>query len=116
MHSTVHTSPIFTYGSAIDPPSSPHDSSEESVTPKETPNPCNNITNPVPNVPAEPNSDPSLSYPTSPELSDSLDDDYYKHIRPSKNYKNKLQSKTSFQRVHGSYTQATYSRVQIKSH
>ena len=34
VHSLVQASLIFTYGSAIEPPSSPHDSLEESVTPK----------------------------------------------------------------------------------
>ena len=61
VHSLVHASPIFTYGSASDPPTPSHDSPAESVTPKVHPNPRNNPPNPVPYVPADPGSDPSLS-------------------------------------------------------
>ena len=55
----VHASPIFTYGSASDPPSPPYDSSAESVKPKGNTKPHNNPPNPVLNAPDEPDSDPS---------------------------------------------------------
>ena len=51
---------FFTYGTSSDPTSPSYDSSAEIVTPKVNPVPCNNPTNPVPNVPAYPDSDPSL--------------------------------------------------------
>ena len=59
VHSLVHLSPIFTYESASDPPSPPHISLSESVTPKGNTKPHNNPPNSVPNVPADPDSDPT---------------------------------------------------------
>ena len=56
VHSTVHTSPIFTYGSSIDPPSAPHDPLTEIMIPKGNTNPHNNPPNLLPNVPADPDS------------------------------------------------------------
>ena len=67
----VPASPIFTYGIASDPTSPFHDSSAEIVTPKGNPKPHNNTPNEVPNVLAEPDSDPSLSDSSSSDLSDS---------------------------------------------
>ena len=55
-------------------------------------------TNPilVPNVPAEPDSDPSLSYSSSSGSSDSSDDNYYKQIQYTNNNNNKFLSKKNF--------------------
>ena len=60
VHSPIHASRIFTYASARDPLSPLHESSVESVTHRGNPKSCNNPPNPVPNVPAESDSDPSL--------------------------------------------------------
>ena len=54
VHSPLHASPMFTDGSASDPPLPTHDSSAESVTPKGNPNPRDNPSNPVPCVPDDP--------------------------------------------------------------
>ena len=51
----------FNYETASGHPSPLHGSLELDMTPKENPTPCNNPTNPVPNVPADPDSDPSSS-------------------------------------------------------
>ena len=96
VHSLLHTSLIFTYWSASDPPSPSHDSSAESVTSKGNPKPSKNPPNLVPNVPDDPYSDPSLSDSSSSESSDSSDDEYYKQRQHSKKEKNKHQSKTLF--------------------
>ena len=61
VHSPVPTSPIFWYWRASDPPSPFHESSAEIVTPKVNHKPCNNPPNPVPNVPYDLDSDPTLS-------------------------------------------------------
>ena len=71
VHYPVHASPIFTYGSANDPLLPTYDLSSESVTTKGNPNTCNNPTNPVPYIPDDPDSDPSLLYSTLSESSDS---------------------------------------------
>ena len=55
----AHTSLIFNYGSTSDPPSPPHDSLAEILTPKGNPKPRKNPPNPVTYVPADPYSDPS---------------------------------------------------------
>ena len=96
LHSLVQTLPIFNYGSASEPPSPPHDSLSEIMTPKLNPNPRNNPPNTVLNVPDDPNSDPSSSYSSSSESYDSSDENYYKQIRRVKENKNKLRSKTRF--------------------
>ena len=75
---TLPTSPIFNYGRESYPLSPSHDSSEESVTPKGNPKPHDNPSNPVPNVLADPDSDPSLSDFSSSNSSDSPDNKYYK--------------------------------------
>ena len=80
----VHTSPpvpastIFSYGIPSDSPSPSHDSSLESVTPKGNIKPRNNPPNPVPNVPSDTDSDPSLSDYSPLGSSNSSYDDYYK--------------------------------------
>ena len=58
---SVHTPQMSTYGTASDPQSPLHDSSAEIVTPKGNYTPLNNQLNPVPNVLANLDSDPSLS-------------------------------------------------------
>ena len=62
VYSPVHASPIFTYGSASNPSSPSYYSSEEVVTPKGNPKPCNNPPNTLLYVPAYLDSDPSFSY------------------------------------------------------
>ena len=76
VHSPVHASPIFTYGSTSDPPSLPHDSLAEIVTPKGNHKPRENPPNTVPNLPAELDPEPSWSDYSSSESSDSSDNDY----------------------------------------
>ena len=61
MPSLVPAPQIFNYGTASDPQSPSYDSSEKSVTPKGNTIPCNNPPNTVPNLPVEPDPDPSLS-------------------------------------------------------
>ena len=78
VHSPVHSSPIFNYWNTSNPPSLPHYSSTESVTPKGIPTPHDNPPNPVPYVPADPDSDPGLSYSSMSNSYDSSDDEYYK--------------------------------------
>ena len=90
----VHASQIFTYGSASDPPSPPHYSSTESVTPIGNSKPGGKPQNMVPNIPAVPDSDPSLSGSSFSDSSDSSDNEYYKRRRRAKNNKNKCRSKT----------------------
>ena len=96
VHYTVHDLPIFTYESANDPPSPPHDSSAESVTPKGNPKPRNNQPNTVPKIPAEQDSDPSWLDYSLTESSNSSDDAYYKQRQRAKKDKKKCQSKTCF--------------------
>ena len=84
------------YESARDPTLPSHDSSAESVTPKGIPNPCNNPTNPLPYVPDDLDSDPSLSDSSSSDSSDSSDGDYYNQRQLAKKDKNKRQSKMRF--------------------
>ena len=96
VHSLVHTSRIFTYGSASDPPPPPHESPEESVTPRGNPKPFHNPPNLVPNLTAEPDSGPNLSDYYLSESYDSSDKEYYKQRRRLKKDKNKLRSKTCF--------------------
>ena len=62
----VPTPQIFTYGTEIEPRSPLHDSSAECVTSKRHLTPHNNLPNPVPNVPADPGSDPIFSGSSSP--------------------------------------------------
>ena len=69
---------IFTYRTASDPLSPPHDSSSESMTPKLNPTPRNNPSNPVLNLPADMDSDTSSSYYYSSDSSDPSDDNLYK--------------------------------------
>ena len=64
------------------------------MTPEVNPTPHNNPTNPVPNVPADPDSDPILSYFYPPDLSNSSDNNYYRQRRRAKKNKNKLRIKT----------------------
>ena len=59
---SVLASPIFTYWRASDPLSLLHDYSAESITPTGNTNTCGNPPNPVTNLPADPDSDPSSSY------------------------------------------------------
>ena len=73
-----------------------HDSSAESVTPKVNPTPCNDPPNLVPNVPDDPDSDPSLSDFPSANSSESSDDDNFKQRRCTKKNKKKRQGKKSF--------------------
>ena len=61
VHFPVHTSTIFIYGIASDPLSPSHESSSENLTHKGNPKPCNNPTDPLPYIPDDPDSDPSLS-------------------------------------------------------
>ena len=96
VYSTVQASQIFNYVSESDPSSPPNDSSSENVTPILNTKPHYKPPNPVPNVPDEPDSDPSLSYYSSSESSDSSDDEYYKQRQRSKKDNNKLRSKTRF--------------------
>ena len=69
---------FFTYGTESDPPPLSHDLSEQNITPKGNPIPRNNPTNLVPAVPDDPDSDPSSSYFSSSEYSDSLYGECYK--------------------------------------
>ena len=96
VHSTVHISPIFSYESASAPPSPSRESPAEIMKPKGNPNPCNSPPNPLPNVPADSDSDPISSDSPSSKSYDSLDDNYYKKIRHAKKDKNKRHSKTCF--------------------
>ena len=76
---------IFTHVS-IEPPPPLHDtsSSPASVAPKDDPTPRNNPPNPVPNVPADPDSDPISSYSTSLDSSKSSDSRYHKQLGGTK--------------------------------
>ena len=96
VYSQVHASPIFTYKGASDPLSSPHYFLEKSVALKINLKPHNNPPNPLPNVPADPDSDPSFSDSSLSKSSDSLDKNYYKQRQRAKKYKNKLWSKILF--------------------
>ena len=78
VHSLVHASLIFSYGSASDPPSPSHDQSAEIVSPKGNPKPHNNPPIPIPYVPADPYSYPNLSDSSLSGSSDSTDENYYK--------------------------------------
>ena len=78
VNSRVHASPIFTYGSASEPPSPPYYSSAESVRPKVNPKPRNNPPNPVTNVPYDPDSHSTFSDSSFSESSDLSDYEYYK--------------------------------------
>ena len=78
VHYPVHASSIFTYGIASDPPSPRHDSLAENVTPKVNHKLREDTSNPLPNVPADPDSDPGLSYSSMSNSYDSSDDEYYK--------------------------------------
>ena len=84
----IPTSPIVTYGVASDPPSPPHDSSSETVTPKVNPKPRENTPNLV--------SYPCLSYSSLLDSSDSSDNEYYKQRWHTKKDKNKCRSKIRF--------------------
>ena len=96
VHYTVHESPISKYGSASDPPSPPHDSSAEIVTPRENTKPRDNPPNPVRNISADPDSDPTLSDYSSSESCDSSDNKYYKRRRRERKDRKKFRSKTRF--------------------
>ena len=78
VHSLIHDSPIFLHGSASDPPSLFHASSTERLTPKGNPKPCDNPLNMETNVSADLDSDPSLSYSSLSDSSDSSDKEHYK--------------------------------------
>ena len=78
VHYPVPASQIFLYGSASDPLSLLHDSSSEIVTPKVIPNQCSNPPNPLPYIPADPDSDPSFSDSSLSNSSDSSENEYYK--------------------------------------
>ena len=60
------------------------------MTPKGNHTPRNNPPNLVSNVPAEPDSDPSLSYYSLSDSSDSSDGEYYKKIRHEKKNRSKV--------------------------
>ena len=66
------------------------------MTPKGNPTPHNNPPNSVLNVPADPDSDPSLSDSPMSYPSDSSDGEYSKQRRCMKENKNNCQSKNSF--------------------
>ena len=91
----VPASPIFTNGTS-EPPSPSHKSSSYWVTPKVNTTPCNNAPNPVPNVPAEPDSYTNLSYSYLSVWSDSSDDNYSNWIQRTEIDKYKNQSKMHF--------------------
>ena len=93
VYSTIHASPLITYGIASNPLSPPHDSLVESVTPKGNPKPRNNPPNLLPNVPSDPDLDPSLSYSSLSDSSYSSDYEYHKQRQRAKKYKNKCRSK-----------------------
>ena len=84
VHSLIHTSSMFTCGSSSDPQSSPHDSSAESVTPKVNPKPHYKLPNKVLYVPDDSYLEPSLSYYSLPDPSNSSDDEYYKQRQRAK--------------------------------
>ena len=67
---------IFTYGTASDPQSPSHDSSSETVTPEKNPMRRKIPTNPVSNIPNDPDSDPILSDFSLSDSSDPSDNDY----------------------------------------
>ena len=67
----VSASPLFLYGRSSDPLSPSHGSSEESLTPKGNHKPRIIIPNPILNVPIDLSSDPSFSYSSSSDSSDS---------------------------------------------
>ena len=69
-HYMVHTLPIFLNRSASDPPSPLYHLSEEIMTPKVNTKPRKNPFIPVPYVPVDPDSEPSLSDSSLPESSD----------------------------------------------
>ena len=96
VYSPVYASWIFTYGSASEPQSPPNESLEDSVTHRVNPKPHNYPTNPVLNVPSNPDLHPSLSYYPSSESSFSPDCEYYKRIQRAKKYKKKHRIKTCF--------------------
>ena len=95
LYPPVPAQQTFTY-STSDPPSPSHDSSAESVTTKVNLTPHNNPHNPVPNVPADPGSDPSSSDFTLSDSSKSSDDEYYKQRQCTKKNINNRQSKKHF--------------------
>ena len=65
------------------------------VTPKGNPTPRNNPPKPAPNVPDDPDSDPSLSDCSLSESSNSLDGEYSKQRRFMKKNEKNCQSKNS---------------------
>ena len=98
LHLTVPSPQIFTYRTS-DPPSTLHNSSEESVTPKRITKPINNPPNLVPNLPSDPDSDPDSSDSSLSVFSDSSGDKYYKQRQLMKNNKNKCRSKKRFDHI-----------------
>ena len=66
------------------------------MTPKVNTTPCNNPPNPLPNVLADLDLDPSLYDYSLPDSLDSSDNNSYKRRRRAKNNKNKCRSKTCF--------------------
>ena len=78
VHYLVHASQIFTYEIACDPTSPLHDSLADSVTPIGNPKPRKNSPNPVPNVPADLDSEPKFSDSLFLESSNSSEDEHYK--------------------------------------
>ena len=87
LSSPVPAPRIITYGTASHPQSPLHNSSAETVTPRGNPRTRKNLSNSVPDVPAEPDSDPSYSDFSSSDSSDSPDDTYYKRRRRAKENK-----------------------------
>ena len=93
----LHFAPqIFTYGTASDPLSQSHYQSSESNLPKGNPTPFNNPPNPVPDMPAYLDSDPSQSDSSLSGSSHSPNDNNYKRRQCANNNKNKLRNKTCF--------------------
>ena len=74
-YSLVPPSKTFNYGTS-DAPSPSHDSSSETVTPEKNPMRRKIPTNPVSNIPNDPDSDPILSDFSLSDSSDPSDNDY----------------------------------------
>ena len=107
LHYTVPSSPIFLYVSASEPPKLSHESPEVIVTPKEITKPRNKPPNLVLYVPADSDSNTSLSNSSSSEPYDSSDDEYYERRICAENNKKKLQSKTRFDDLIKKYANIT---------
>ena len=66
------------------------------MTPKVNPTPLNNPPNPIPNVPADPDSDPSSSDSSISYFSHLSDDEFYKQRQHAKKNKKKRRNKIHF--------------------